>query len=163
MTVWYCLRSSLKDFWSVLISKSKPYYFYSRFPSSTFRLARNMKFPVPPLIITPIITAGKHMIKSAHHSFLPSSQMTVFKVKHNLSHRTSSIFPPLVPENSVSWVQGGAGGLSPPSLIYSRISCNMWLILQLKTVLLSQTTGCNVSMSLQKKKKGEADTTEKEA
>lgn len=143
MTVWHCLWNSLQDFWSVLMSKSKPYYFYSHFPSSTFRLARKMNFPPPPPITDPIIAASKVMVKSAHHSF-PGSSRWLLKGKHNnLSHRTSSNFPPSVPEMCVSWVQTLKSGTTLPPL--SPLVFVMWLTEQLKTVIPFQNTGCNSS------------------
>ena len=128
--------------------------FYSRFASSTFKLARNMKLPPLLPITAPVVIAGNNMVKSAHPSFPRTSQVTVLKGKHNhVSHRASSLFPPSVPENVFLEYRAGGGGLSPPSPIYS-VSCSKWLILQVKTVFPSQTTGCNSSPRLFEKKKG---------
>lgn len=136
-------------FWAVLTSKSKPYYFYSRFPSSTFRLARNIKFPIPLPIITLIITEGKDMIKSTHRSFPFSSQMTVFKGKQ-FQPQNELTFPSLHTREQC-FLSAECSRRAIPLLIHSGISCNMWSVLQLKTALLSQATGCNSSLCLLRK------------
>lgn len=100
MTVWYCLWNSLQDFWSVSISKSKSYHFYSCFLSSTFKLVRNMKFSLPLPITVPVIIAGNDMVKSAHPSLPHTSQTTVLKGKRrNVSHRAGSRSLPLCQRN----------------------------------------------------------------
>lgn len=111
----------------MLISKSKPYYFYISFPSSTLKLARNMKFPLALPITAPVIIAGNDMGRSAIFHF--SAQVKWLCWKANIILAASGLAHFSVPLGlRKSFLSAGlADGDKPPtSLIYS-VSCKKWL------------------------------------